>query len=111
MGALTILSSTLSSTQRKGIFNHDFGDAVLDQVLATQSQCGVFVFKENYHSKGLRYDGNLILTGYYSLDQSRKDKYDTAARELVAYPLIIKNSLSTRAPTYLKDQYFVNQSN
>ena len=94
-----------------GISNNDFGDAVLDQVLATTSQCNVFVFEENYCTKVLCDDSGLKFANYHALDQSGKDKYDDAARELVAPHLIIKNSLYTRAGLYLKDQYFVNQLN
>ena len=55
---LKMISTTLSYAQTKGISNHVFGDAVYDQVLATQSQCGVFAFRENHHAKMLSNDGN-----------------------------------------------------
>ena len=55
---LQILTSTLSHTQKKGVSNNKFGDAVLDQVSAAQSQCGVFAFGESYHIKVLS-DGGL----------------------------------------------------
>ena len=45
---------------------------MLDQVLATMSQCGVFVFGERYHEKALL-DDNLDLTKYLALTQ---DPYD-----------------------------------
>ena len=41
---LQIIPSTLSYSQKQGISNSDFGDAVHDQILATTSQCGVFAF-------------------------------------------------------------------
>ena len=66
---------------------------------------------KNYHSKVLSNKGNLTLKNYHTLDQSGKDKYNTAARELIVSCLIIKNSISTRVQTYLKDQYVMNQSN
>ena len=106
-----ILSTTLFYTQKKSIFNHGFGDAVLDQVLATQSQCGVFVLGENYYPKVLSNGGNLIFKDYHSLYKAGKDKYDIAARKLVVSRLIISNSLSSRTCTYLKDQYVMNQLN
>ena len=48
---LKILISTLSYAQKKGVSNHDFGDAVLDQVFAAQSQCGIFAFGKTITSK------------------------------------------------------------
>ena len=97
--------------ERASISNHDFGDAAFDQVHATQSQCSVFVFGDNYHTKVLVDNGNLTLRNYYSFDQTKTDEYDTTARELVAFCLVIRNSLSSRTRLYLKDQYVVNQSN
>ena len=58
----------------------------------------------------LRNNGNLTLANYHALQQPGKYKHDNLARELVASRLIVKNSLSTRARTYIKGQYFVNQS-
>ena len=54
---LKIQTSTLSYVQTKGVTNNNFGEAVLDQVTAAQSQCGVFVFGEKYHIKVLSDDG------------------------------------------------------
>ena len=67
---LQIISSTNSNTcfvNDRGISNIDFGDTAVDQGLAPWTQHGVFVFGENYHSKVLVNDGNLILTNYHSL--------------------------------------------
>ena len=108
---LKILSTTLSHVQIKGISNHNFGDAVYDQVNATQRQCGVFAFSDNYHAKGLSDDGNHSLQDFFSLDQAKKNKYGKTARELVSSRLIINNNLCTKTCTYLRDQYVVNQSN
>ena len=111
---LQIISSTNSNTcfvNDRGISNIDFGDTAVDQVLATWIQHSVFVLGESYHSKVQVNDGNLTLKNYHTLDQSGKDKYDTVARELVVSCLIIENSLPTHASMYLRDQYFVNQSN
>ena len=57
----------------------------------------------------LRDDGSFNLTNYHALDQSGKEKDDDVAHELIAFRLIIKNSLCICAQTYLKDQYFMNQ--
>ena len=43
---LKIQASTLSYVQTKDVSNDNFGDAILDQVTAAQSQCGNFVFGE-----------------------------------------------------------------
>ena len=43
---LQIISSTLSYTQKPGVSNSDFGDAVNDQVLASMSQYRVFYLGE-----------------------------------------------------------------
>ena len=97
---LKILTSTLSYVQNKGISNHNFVDAVHDQVFAAQSQCGAFAFGENHHIKVLNDDGISNLKDYFSFDQTKKDKYDTLARQLVCVCLIINNSLSSqRVPT------------
>ena len=80
---LKILSSTLSYGQTKGISNHDFDEAVHDQVLAAQSQCGAFVFGDNCHAKILSDDGFFSLKDYSSFDDTKKDKYDKFARELM----------------------------
>ena len=93
---LKILSSTLFYVQTKGISNHNFDDAIHDQVLAAQSQCGVFTFGENYCAKILNNDGFTSLKDYFSFDQIKKDKYDKLAREFVCSCLIINNSLSTK---------------
>ena len=50
-------------------------------------------------------DGNLTLRDCFLFDQTIKDKYDTGAHELIASRLIIRNSLSPRTWSYLKDQY------
>ena len=108
---LKILTSTLSYVQKEGISNPDFDDAVHDQVFAAQSQCGAFAFGENYHIKVLSNDGSSDLKDYFSFDQSKKDKYDKLARQLVCARLIINNSLYSKTRIYLKEQYVVNQSN
>ena len=108
---LKILTSTLSYAQKKGISNHEFDDAVLDQVSAAQSQYGVFTFGENYHIKVLTNDGVSGLKNYFSFDQDRKDEFDELARQLVCARLIINNSLSSKTRTFLKEQYISNQSN
>ena len=109
---LQIISSTNSNTcfvNDRGISNINFGDTIIFQGLATWIQHGTFafVFGESYHSKVLVNDGNLTLTNYHTLDQSGSDKYDTVASNLVEPRLIIENSPSTPASTYLRDQYFV----
>ena len=91
---LRMLTSTLSHVQRKNISDHDFGDAIYDQVYATQSQCGVFAFGENYHLKVLRDDGILNLTVYAALDAPQREAYDEKARQLICARLIVNNSLS-----------------
>ena len=73
---MKILSTTLSHVQTKGMSYHDFGDAIYDQILAAQSQCGVFAFGDNYHAKVLSDDGYTSLSDYFSFDQPKKDKYD-----------------------------------
>ena len=108
---LKILTSTLSYAQKKGVSNHDFGDAVLDQISAAQSQCGTFAFGENYHIKVLTDDVISGLKDYFSFNQGRKDKYDVLARQLVCARLIISNSLSSKTRIFLKEQYIVNQYN
>ena len=80
---LQIISSTLSYSQKQGISNSNFGEAVLDQVLATLSQCGVFAFGERYHKKVLS-DDSLTPTQYFALTQEKKDPYDAKDRDLVA---------------------------
>lgn len=65
---LKLLSTTLSYALTKGISNQDLGDSVYDQVLATQSQCGVFVFGDNYDTKVLINDGNQTLKDDFSFD-------------------------------------------
>ena len=66
---------------------------------------------ENYHIKVLSDDGVSDLKYYFSFDQTKKDKYDTLARQLVCARLIINNSLSSKTRIYLKEQYVFNQSN
>ena len=58
----------------------------------------------------LSYDG-LILIDYRALPIEDKDKYDNLARELVALRLIIKNCTSSRARTYLEENYFMDAKN
>ena len=108
---LKLLSFTLSYAPEKGVFNHNFGDAVLDQVSAAQSQCGTFAFGEKYHIKVFTDDGISGLKDYFSFNQGRKDRYDELARQLVCICLIINNSLSSNTRFFLKRQYVVNQSN
>ena len=111
---LQIISATKSNTcfvNDRGIPNIDFNDTAIDQVLTTWTQHGVLVFGENYHSKVLANDGNLTLTNYHTRNQSGNDEYDTVASELIVPCLIIDNSPWTQALMYLRDQYFVNQSN
>ena len=66
---LQIISSTLTYTQKPGVSNSNFGDAVNDQVLATISQHGIFVFQVNYHKKVLvdRTPPLLVMTQYQIL--------------------------------------------
>ena len=68
--ALQIMSFTLTYIKKKGISNNNFGDAVLDQVLATRSQYDVFVLVEIYHAKVLHGEdeGGLALANYHALD-------------------------------------------
>ena len=74
---LKILASTLSYVQKKGESNNEFGDAVIYQVSAAKSQCGVFTFGEQYHIKVLSDDGLPDLTDYYSLGiDAEREKYD-----------------------------------
>ena len=107
---LQIISSTLSYSKKQGISNSDFGDAVLDQVLATTSQCGVFAFGERYHKIVLSDDG-LDLPDYFALTKVEKELYDGKARDLVSSRIIIQNSTSSLTRTSLKEQYYVNQAN
>ena len=109
---LKIQASTLSYVQTKGVTNNNFGDAVLDQVTAAQSQCGVFVFGEQYHIKVLSDDGLSGLTDYFSLGtDAEREMYDEKARQLVCARLIINNSLSNKTRVFLQEQYVVNHSN
>ena len=74
---LKIQTSTLSYVQKKGESNNEFGDAVIDQVSAAQSQCGVFVFGEQYHLKVLSDNGIPDLPGYFNLGtDAEREKYD-----------------------------------
>ena len=95
---------------KKGISNHNFGDAIHDQVFAAKSQFRTLAFGENYHIKALCDYGISDLKDYFSFDQTKKDKYDTLASKLVCACLIINNSLSSKTCTYLKEQYVINQS-
>ena len=108
---LKIVCTALSYAQTKDISNHNFAGAVYNQVLATQSQCGVFVFGDHCHSKALSDDGNHNLKDHFPFDQTNKNKYNKAAQELVVSSLIINNSLSSKTWSYLRGQYVVNQSN
>ena len=99
-----ILTSTLSYVQKKGVSNNDFDDAIHDQVLAAQSQCGAFAVGENYHTKVLSDDGVSNIKDYFSFNQTKKDKYDTLVRQLICARLIINNSLSSKTRIYLKEQ-------
>ena len=69
---LKIQASTLSYVQKKGESNNEFGDAVMDQVSAAQSQCGVFIFRDHYHIKVLSDNGISDLTGYFILTEEEK---------------------------------------
>ena len=105
------LKSVVHPPKKKSVSNHDFGDAIYDQVLAAQSQCGTFAFGENYHMKVLKVDGISDLVDYFALDQAQRDDYDELARQLVCARLIVNNSLSSKTRTFLKEQFVVNQSN
>ena len=108
---LRILTSTLSCAQKTSVSNHDYGDAIYDQVLAAQSQCGTFAFGENYHKKVLNVDGISDLVDYFALTQEQRDNYDELARQLICARLIVNNSLSSKTRIFLKEQFVVNQSN
>ena len=73
--ALEIISSTLTYTQKQCISNNDFGDVVIDQVLATMSQYSVFIFGEYYHAKVLHNNDGFTLVNYDASDQLGKNKY------------------------------------
>ena len=77
----------------------------------TESQCSVFIFGDNYHTKVLNDDSYIDLSTYFSFDQAKKERYDELAWQLICLRLIVKNSLSMKTCTYLKEQYVVNQSN
>ena len=62
--AVQIISTTLTYTRKQSISNSNFGDAVLDQVLDTTSQCSIFIFGEIYHTKVLCGDGCLTFATY-----------------------------------------------
>ena len=81
-----------------------------DQVFVAQSQCSAFAFDEKYHVKMLSSDGFSDLKDYFSFGQTKKDKYDTLARQLMSTRLIINNRLSSNTCIYLKEQYVINQS-
>ena len=108
---LRILTSTLCCVQKTNTSNHDYGDAIYDQVLAPQSQCGTFAFGKKYHLKVLTDDGISDLIGYFALTQEQREDYDELARQLIFARLIITDSLSSKTRVFLKEQYIVNQSN
>ena len=76
-----IISSTLTYTQKQGVSNSNFGDAVNVQILVTMSQCGVFIFGENYHKKVLD-DKSSTFTQYRAMLVSDKAKIDGLVCEL-----------------------------
>ena len=101
---LKILASTLSYVQRKVKINNEFGDAIIDQVTAAQSQYGVFSFREQYHIKVLSDDGLSGLTDYFNLGtDAEREQYDELARQLVCAWLIINNSLSNKIHVFLQE--------
>ena len=104
------ISSTLTYTQKASVSNSNFGDVVNYQVLATMSQCGVFVFGEIYHKKVLD-DKSFIFTQYRAMSDPDKAVIDGLARELITSRLIIKNCTSSCARTYLKENCFVGAMN
>ena len=110
---LEIQTSTLSYVQTKGVTNNNFGEAVLDQVTAAQSQYSVFVFREQYHIKVMSDDGlSSGLVDYYNLGTDDKRKvYDEKAQQLVCAWLIINNSLSNKTCIFLREQHVLNQLN
>ena len=108
---IRMLTSTLSYVQKKNLSNHDFGDAIYDQVLAAQSQCGTFAFGENYHLKVLKRDGIRDLIGYSTLTAEKRVEYDELAQQLICARLIVNNSLSEKTRIFLKEQFVVNQNN
>ena len=80
---LQIISSTLTYTQKPGVSNSNFGDAVNDQVLATiMSQCRIFVFGENYHKKVLN-NKSSTFTQYCAMSDLDKSKTNSLACELI----------------------------
>ena len=79
---------------------------------AAQSQCGVFIFKEQYHIKKLSDTGLFSLTDYFNLGtDAKREMYDESAQQLVCARLIINNSLSNKTHIFLREQYVVNQWN
>ena len=66
-----IVFSTLSYTKKKGISKLDFDEAIINRVLYTTCQCGVFVFTEKYHAKVLHDVGGLTVMNYYDLDRQK----------------------------------------
>ena len=91
---LRMLTSTLSCVQKLNTSNHNFGDAIYDQVLAAQSQCGIFTFGENYHLKVLKADGIPDIIGCSTLTVEKREEYNELARQLIYARLIVSNSLS-----------------
>ena len=84
----------------------------MDQVTAAQSQCGNFVFGEQYHLKVLGDDGLSSLKDYFNLGtDAKREAYNEKARQLVCARLIINNSLSNKTRVFLREQYIVNHSN
>ena len=106
-----IISSTLTHFQKQRVSNSIFGEAIFDQVQLLQVNAVILYLEKNYHTKVLRDDRGLNLTNSHTFVQSRKEKYDTLAQRLIASCLIVKNSTSSLAHTYLKEQYYVNQTN
>ena len=79
---------------------------------ATQSQCGNYVFGEQYHLKVLGDDGLSNLTDYFGLGtDTEREAYDKKARQLVCAWLIVNNSLSNKTHLFLREQFVVNHSN
>ena len=97
---LKIQASTLSYVQTKDVSNDDFGDAILDQVTATQSQCGNFVFGEQYHLKVLSDNGLSSLSDYFNLgtDAERETYDDTTAHLCPAHYQQQSVQQNTRVP-------------
>ena len=85
---LQIISSTFSYTQKSGVYNSNFWDAVNAQILATAHQYRALVFWEHYHKKILSDDG-LTLKNYQSFSIEDKDRYINLTCELITSCLIV----------------------